>query len=78
MKVFEKAGFSCVRIEGDHLDKRIDCLEHKLDGVAAERRNNTIAIRGLTVKLDSVAADLYAHRQDTEAHPTIYKVKEDI
>jgi len=32
----------------------------------------------LTIKLDSVAADLYAHRQDTEAHPTIYKVKEDI
>jgi hypothetical protein len=29
-------------------------------------------------KLDAVAADLSAHRQDTEAHPTIYKVKEGI
>jgi len=65
------------RVE-ERLDKRIDCLEHKLDAVAAETSNNTVAIRGLSIKIDAVAADLSAHRQDTEAHPTIYKVKEGI
>jgi hypothetical protein len=28
-------------------------------------------------KLDAVAADLSAHRADTEVHKTVYKVKED-
>jgi len=88
------------------LDKRMDCLEHKLIAVAVETSSNTAAIRSLavetnnnsdairslsvetsgntaairslSVKIDAVAADLSAHRQDTEAHPTIYKVKEDI
>ncbi|MBA4419486.1 MAG: hypothetical protein C0392_16520 [Syntrophus sp. (in: bacteria)] len=32
----------------------------------------------LNEKIDAVAADLAAHRKDTEAHPTIYKVKEGI
>ena len=36
-------------------DKRMDCLEHKID---------------------SVAADLSAHRKDTEAHRPVYRVKE--
>jgi len=67
------------------LDKRIDCLEHKLDIVAAETSDNTIAIKELAVEtrnnameIRGLAADLAAHRQDTEAHPTIYKVKEGI
>ena len=93
------------------LDKRMDCLEHKLVAVAAETNSNTVAIRDLTAetrgntvairdlaaetnsntiairdltaetrgntvairdlsaKLDGVAADLSAHRWDTEAHP---------
>lgn len=51
------------------LDKRMDCLEHKLVVVAAETNGNTIAIRDL-------AADLAAHRRDTEAHPPVYRVKE--
>lgn len=29
------------------------------------------------VKIDVVAADLSAHRKDTEAHGTVYRVKED-
>jgi len=41
---------------GNRLDKRIDCLESKLD---------------------TVAADLKAHRADTEVHTKVYKVKED-
>lgn len=28
-------------------------------------------------KIDAVAADLSAHRKDTEAHGTVYRVKED-
>jgi tetrahydromethanopterin S-methyltransferase subunit G len=63
--------------------QRIDCVEHKLDAVAAETRGNTEAIRGLDarldsieIKLDAVAADLSAHRADTEAHRKVYKIKE--
>jgi tetrahydromethanopterin S-methyltransferase subunit G len=66
------------------LAQRIDCVEHKLDAVAAETRGNTEAIRGLDtrldsieIKLDAVAADLSAHRADTEAHRKVYKIKED-
>jgi len=72
------------------LDKRMDCLEHKLVAVAAETNGNTLAIRDLaavtngntvaiqdlSVKLVAVAADLSAHRVDTEAHPPVYRVKE--
>ena len=31
-------------------------------------------VGALGVKLDCVAADLAAHRRDTEAHPALYKV----
>jgi hypothetical protein len=52
------------------LDEKIDLstfkLEAKMDGVEAQ----------LEKKLDAVAADLTAHRRDTEAHPSVYKVKE--
>jgi len=105
------------RVE-ERLDKRMDCLEHKLIAVAAETSDNTAAIRGLSAetrsntaairglsaetrsntaairdlsaethsntaaiaslsaKLDAVAADLKAHRADTEVHRKVYKVKE--
>ena len=66
------------------LAQRIECVEHKLDAVAAETRGNTDAIQGMNVrldtietKLDAVAADLSAHRADTEAHRKVYKIKED-
>jgi hypothetical protein len=58
------------------LDKRMDCLEHKLVAVAAETSGNTAAIQNLTHKVDAVAANLSAHRVDTEAHPPVYRVKE--
>lgn len=65
-------------------------LNHKVDAVAAETkgntmairdltaetRGNTVAIRDLSTKLDGVAADLSAHRADTEAHSFVYRVKE--
>ena len=47
----------------DNIETSLNC---KIDGV--ENR--------LGDKIDSVAANLSAHRHDTEAHPTIYKVKE--
>ena len=59
------------------LAQRIDCVEHKLDAVAAETRGNTEAIRKLGTKIDAVAADLSAHRADIEAHRKVYKIKED-
>jgi len=72
------------RVE-ERQDKRMDCLEHKLDNVAAElgevkvKGDYTAAkLDAVATKLDTVAADLTAHRKDTEAHPTIYKVKESI
>lgn len=52
------------------LDEKIDLntfkLEAKIDGVESR----------LSQKIDAVAADLSAHRRDTEAHPSVYKIKE--
>ena len=33
-------------------------------------------VETLNSKIDAVAADLTAHRRDTEAHSSVYKVKE--
>ena len=33
-------------------------------------------VETLNQKIDAVAYDLTAHRRDTEAHPSVYKVKE--
>ena len=55
----------------------------KLDAVAAQgnataAKLDAVAVQGNTIaaKLDAIAADLKAHRRDTEAHPSLYKVKE--
>ncbi len=48
------------------VDFKVETLNQKIDGVRDE----------LGHKIDSVAADLTAHRRDTEAHPSVYKVKE--
>ena len=48
------------------VDFKVEVLNQKVDGVEAR----------LTQKIDAVAADLTAHRRDTEAHPSVYKVKE--
>ena len=45
---------------------KVETLNQKIDGVRDE----------LGEKIDAVAADLSAHRRDTEAHPSMYKVKE--
>lgn len=51
----------------EHNSFKIDTLNKKIDAVD-ER---------LGKKIDAVAADLSAHRKDTEAHGTVYRVKED-
>jgi len=56
------------RVE-ERLESRIDCVVRKLDTVAAQGS-------ATAAKLDAIAADLTAHRRDTEAHPSLYKVKE--
>jgi hypothetical protein len=48
------------------VDFKVETLNQKIDGVRDE----------LGEKIDAVAADLSAHRRDTEAHPSVYKVKE--
>jgi len=60
------------KIDGVHdkLDKKIDGVHDKLD-----KKIDTVEAR-LSQKIDAVAADLSAHRRDTEAHPSVYKVKE--
>ena len=45
---------------------KIDTLNDKIDGVEEK----------LTQKIDAVAADLKAHRTDTESHGGVYQVKE--
>ncbi|MBD1399401.1 hypothetical protein [Pelovirga terrestris] len=47
-------------------DERFDLLDFKIETV-----NNH-----LSKKIDAVAADLKAHRADTEAHGNIYRVRE--
>ena len=48
------------------VDFKVEVLNQKVDGVEAR----------LTQKIDAVASDLTAHRRDTEAHTSVYKVKE--
>jgi len=52
------------------LDFKVDAIHDKLD-----RKVDSVEGR-LGSKIDAVAADLAAHRRDTEAHPPLYKVKE--
>jgi hypothetical protein len=61
-------------IEGhDALNRKIDT---KFDELKEEIGHNSFLIRNLNDKIDGVAADLSAHRADTEAHHGVYQVKE--
>jgi len=57
---------------------KVEALNKKIDGVD-ERLNKKIdGVEGrLSEKIDGVAADLKAHRADTEAHHGVYGVRED-
>jgi len=63
------------------LNKKIDDvdgrLSAKIDGVDSKLSAKIDSVEnGLGAKLDAVAADLAAHRADTEAHGPVYRVKE--
>jgi archaellum component FlaC len=65
----------------DKLDQKIDGvydkLDQKIDGVCDKLDQKIDGARDeLGQKIDAVAVDLAAHRRDTEAHPSLYKVKE--
>jgi outer membrane murein-binding lipoprotein Lpp len=56
------------------LDKKIDT---RFDELNEKIEHNSFKIDTLNKKIDAVAADLSAHRKDTEAHGTVYRVKEE-
>ena len=59
------------------VDLKVNAMNQKIDGVRDELGERIDGVRDeLGEKIDGVAADLAAHRRDTEAHPSVYKVKE--
>lgn len=52
--------------EIDLVSIKIEALNNKIDGIETR----------LSKKIEGVAADLKAHRSDTEVHKKVYKVKE--
>jgi cytochrome c556 len=73
--------FDLVDFKIDTLNQKIDAvderLSNKIDAVEEKLTNKIDAVESkLGNKIDSAAADLKAHRQDTEAHHGMYRVKE--
>ncbi|MBN2106654.1 MAG: hypothetical protein JW832_04450 [Deltaproteobacteria bacterium] len=63
-----------IRDTREELCEKINLVDFKV-GVLNQKIDNVEA--GLSQKIDAVAADLSAHRRDTEAHPSLYKVKDE-
>ncbi len=55
------------------LDKKIDT---RFDELNEKIEHNSFKTDAMNKKIDAVAADLSAHRKDTEAHGTVYRVKD--
>ena len=56
---------------------KIDVLNDKIERVDEKLSNKIDAVdKKLSDKIDGVAADLKAHRADTEAHQGLYRVRE--
>jgi len=61
----------------DLVDFKVGALDRKIDGVETSLNRKIDAVEtSLSQKIDAVAENLTAHRRDTEAHPSLYKVKE--
>ncbi len=68
----------------DLVDFKIDTLNQKIDAVATDLQATDKRLSDkidavdekLSKKIDAVSSDLRAHRQDTEAHGGVYRVKE--
>lgn len=56
-----------IRDTREELCEKIKLVDFKLE----------VMNESLNQKIDAVAADLSAHRADTEVHRNVYKVKED-
>ena len=57
------------------VDFKVEALNQKIDSVHDKLDQKIDSVRDeLGEKIDRVAADLAAHRRDTEAHPSLYKV----
>ena len=56
-----------------------DKLSKKIDGVEEKLTKKIVGVEEkLSKKIDGVAAELRAHRADTEAHHGVYGVREDL
>ncbi|MBA4417871.1 MAG: hypothetical protein C0392_08175 [Syntrophus sp. (in: bacteria)] len=74
----EEIGFVNVKVEAlsqkvDAVDKKVDAVDKKVDAV--DKKVDAVEKR-LAEKIDAVAADLAAHRADTEGHGKGYRVSE--
>ncbi len=65
-----------VAAQGNTTAAKLETVSAKLDAVAAQGNTTAAKLETVSAKLDAVAADLKAHRRDTEAHQSLYKVKE--
>jgi len=57
----------------DDLSEKIKFVDFKVETISEELKDTR---KELSEKIDAVAADLASHRRDTEAHPSLYGVKE--
>ncbi len=74
-----KVGTLNQKIDGvrDDLNQKIDGVESRLSNeIRATNQRIDSAEARLSEKIDAVAADLSAHRADTESHKTGYRVSE--
>ncbi len=62
-----------IRDTREELCEKINLVDFK---VGALNRKIGDVETSLSQKIDAVAENLAAHRRDTEAHPSLYKVKE--
>ncbi len=59
------------------VDFKVETMNQKINVVRDDLNQKIDGVRdALGQKIDAVATDLTAHRRDTEAHPSVYKVKE--
>ena len=64
----------------EELSEKIQFVDFKVETLSQEIRDTRKELQDtrkeLSEKIQAVTSDLKAHRQDTEAHPKIYQVKE--
>jgi hypothetical protein len=76
-----------IGIQSEHFQHKLDIVVEGHEVLRKEIRDTRhelcekielvdFKLETLNEKIDAVAADLSAHRADTEAHPPVYRVKE--